>query len=265
MTGRFSGRVALITGAGSGLGRGTAIGFAGEGARVVAVDINQSSAQETATLIAAQGGDAIAVQADVSRPEDCERMVSTAVQTYGRLDIQFNNAGIGGDGQLLKDLPVEDWDRLIAVNLRGVFLGCKYAVPAMIAAGGGAIINTGSSLAQWDVIPGAVAYIAAKGGVIGITRALAIEVAGHGIRVNAVCPGIVDTPMSFSPDNELRRHQNALYDRFVQRIPLHRIGTPEDVAEAVMFFASDAAKHITGTTLLVDGGQTMMSWSNGQD
>ena len=261
---RFTDKVVIVTGAGSGIGRATAIAFAQAGASVAVVDINLEKAEGTAAEINGMSGNAQAIQADVAEESDWIKIVSQVKQKFGRINILFNNAGIGG-GKPLVDLDVADWDRLMAVNLRGVFLGCKTVLPALIESGGGAIVNMSSSTAGWDTIHGGGAYMASKAGVSQITKSLALEAAPHAIRVNAVCPGIIETRLSSAQAGADESAQDAFFDRFRQRIPLGRVGQPEDVASAVLFFASDEARHITGSTLLIDGGQTLQSWSNAPD
>jgi NAD(P)-dependent dehydrogenase (short-subunit alcohol dehydrogenase family) len=262
---RFDGKVVLVTGGGNGIGEATVQRFAHEGAQVVVVDIHPELAEKTVEEIQTNGGGAISIQADVAIADDVQRMIDTTMNHYGHLDVIFNNAGIGGGPDHLVDLSVEDWDRLISVNLRGVFLGCKFGLPAIIESGGDAIVNMGSSTAGWDVIYGGGAYMASKEGIAGITRNLALEAAPYGVRVNAVCPGIIETQLSFSQGGKEDAARREWFKRFSRRIPLRRVGLPEDVAAAVAFLASEDARHITGAQLLIDGGQTLQSWSNAPD
>jgi NAD(P)-dependent dehydrogenase (short-subunit alcohol dehydrogenase family) len=259
---RFEGKVALVTGGGSGIGRASVLRLAQEGADVAIVDIAGARAQQVAAEVESLGRRALVIEADVSVPEDNARMFATTMQHFGHLDVLFNNAGIGGGGTVVMEMEVEDWDRVIAVNLRGVFLGCKYGVPALTQSGGGAIVNMASSMSGWDTLQGGAAYMASKGGVAMLTKGLALEAAAYNIRVNAVCPGIIETPLSFDQGGMDDEVWQAWFKRFSQRIPLRRVGQPEDVAAVVAFLASDDARHVTGSLLLIDGGQTLQSWSN---
>lgn len=261
---RFEGKVALVTGGGGGIGRATALRFAQEGANLVLVDLNEESTEQVAEEIRALGREALVVLADVTDASDNERMVAETMRRFGRLDVVFNNAGIGGGDQQVATMAPEHWDRVLAVNLRGVFLGCKYSIPALIESGGGAIVNMGSSMAGWDTSAGGAAYMASKEGVVGLTKSLALQLAQYAIRVNAICPGVIQTRLNFYPEMD-EAEWEALYERFAKRIPLRRVGQPEDVAAAVAFLASDDARHITGSALLIDGGQTLQSWSNAPD
>lgn len=262
---RFSGKVVMVTGGGNGIGRASVLRFAQEGADVAIVDIDLQLARRTAVEVEALGRKALPIQADVAMEEDVRRMFDQTMAHYGQLNVLFNNAGIGGGPEHLVDLRVEDWDRLIAVNLRGIFLSCKFGLPALIQSHGDAIVNMGSSTAGWDVIYGGGAYMASKEGIAGITKNLALEAAPYGIRVNAVCPGIIETTLSFDQGGKESAARQEWFTRFSQRIPLRRVGQPEDVAAAVAFLASEDARHITGAQLLIDGGQTLQSWSNSPD
>ncbi len=259
---RFAGKVALVTGAGGALGRASAIRFAAEGARVVIADLDMERAQAVAAEI---GVEAIAVQADVTDLEDCKTMVQAARGAFGALDVVFANAGIGGAKTEFVDLPIEEWDRVMGVNLRGMVLTCKAAARALIDAGGGSIVLMGSSTGGWDTILGSGPYMMSKEAVKALARNLALELARYRIRVNAVCPGIIQTPLSFRQGTDDPDAWEGFFARFADRIPLRRVGKPEDVAATVAFLASDDARHITGTSLLIDGGQTLQSWSNAPD
>jgi NAD(P)-dependent dehydrogenase (short-subunit alcohol dehydrogenase family) len=261
---RFEGKVVLVTGGGSGIGRATVLRFAEEGADMVVVDIVEERARAVAAEVEALGRRALPVRADVSVVADVQRMIAATMKHFGHLDVMFNNAGIGGVSTLVVDMPVHDWDEVIAVNLRGIFLSCKYGIPALIESGGGAIVNMGSSTAGWDVLPESAPYMASKGGVHALTKNLALEVGGYGIRVNAVSPGIIQTKLSYEQGTDSTAAED-FFKRFKQRIPLRRVGQPEDVAATVAFLASDDARHITGSMLLIDGGQTLQSWSNAPD
>ncbi|MFI6905822.1 SDR family NAD(P)-dependent oxidoreductase [Nonomuraea sp. NPDC050394] len=240
----LDGKVAIVTGGASGIGRATAILFAKEGAKVVVADIDAAGARAVAEEI---GG--TAVPADVSQPEGCELIVRTAVETYGGLHVLFNNAGIIRRTTAL-DLDVEEWDRVMAVNVRSVFLMSKYAIPAMTE--GGSIVNTGSG---WGLKGGgnAISYCASKAAVVNMTRALAIDHAKAGIRVNSVNPGDTNTPMLRDEAKQLNEDW-AAFEKDAADRPMGRSGTPEEIAQAVLFLASDAASYITGSALVVDGG-----------
>jgi meso-butanediol dehydrogenase/(S,S)-butanediol dehydrogenase/diacetyl reductase len=243
-------RVAVITGAGSGIGAATALRFARAGARVIVSDVNDADGERVAAEIARAGGAAAYCRADIRDAGDVERLMATAAERFGALHVLFNNAGTGTYGPV-PDLAPETWDHILAVNLTGVFLCARAAIPHLRRAGGGAIVNTASISGLFGDY-GLAAYNASKGGVVTLTRAMAIDHARENIRVNAICPGPIDTPL-------LRQVLDALpgmEERYRESVPLGRIGTPEDVAEAALFLASDAARYITGTTLVVDGGIT---------
>lgn len=261
---RFENKVVLVTGGGGGIGRATVLRFAQEGADVVVVDRVEERARAVAQEVEALGQKALPVRADVSVVADVQAMIAAAMKHFGHLDVMFNNAGIGGTAGTVADMDVQTWDEVIAVNLRGVFLSCKYGIPALIESGGGAIVNMGSSTAGWDVLGESAPYMASKEGVHALTKNLALEVGGYGIRVNAISPGIIQTKLSYEQSSDTSATDN-FFKRFQQRIPLRRVGQPEDVAATVAFLASDDARHITGSMLLIDGGQTLQSWSNAPD
>ncbi len=250
---RFDGKVALITGAGSGIGRATALLFADEGAKVVVADYKPEDGQETVSRIKQRGGEATLVQADVSRAAEVEAMIAAAVSAYGRLDILHNNAGIFPRARPSDELSEELWDQVLDINLKGVWLGCKYAIPELVKAGGGAIVNT-ASLAGLRARAYHAAYVASKGGVVMLTKSLAIELAPHNIRVNCVCPGGVDTPMVRPPgltdEQVAERRQGTFND-----IPIARMAEPEEIGRAVLYLASEDASFVNGHALVVDGGQ----------
>ena len=257
---RFTDQVVVVTGGGSGIGRAAALRFASEGAKVVIADINPQGSQSVVKSISDSGGEAIGVPYDVSDEVDCQKIFADTEENFGRVDVVFANAGISGGG-LLENLPVKDWDRVIRVNLRGVFLTCKYAIPLMVRSRGRAIVTMASSMAGWDTSLEGSAYMASKEGVVGLTKNLALQLARYQIRVNAVCPGVIQTTLGFDSDTDPLVIEQK-YVRFKKRIPLRRVGQPDDVAASVAFLASEDARHITGATLLIDGGQTLQSWSN---
>lgn len=245
----FEGRVVLVTGASTGIGRATAIAFASAGARLMLGDIDKRSA-DTAASIVAGGGEARFVLTDVSDPESVRALVETTVQTYGRLDAAFNNAGLLPPTADFADMTVEDFDRTIAVDLRGVFLCLKYEIAAMLKTGGGAIVNT-ASVAGVVADPGMASYVAAKHGVVGLTKAAALDYATRNIRVNAVAPGLVATPMT----NRWLDDPN-FAAKLMQNSPIGRPAQPEEIAGTVLHLCSSVASFITGQTFVVDGGQT---------
>jgi NAD(P)-dependent dehydrogenase (short-subunit alcohol dehydrogenase family) len=250
--GALDGKVAIITGAGSGMGRETAILFAQEGANVVAADVDDDGGSETRSLIERDGGSARFVHADVSRAADVKDLVQAAVDAFGRLDIMFNNAGIEGDaGVPTADCTEENWDRIMGVNLKGVFLGMKYAIPELIRAGGGAIIST-ASLAGLVGVPGMPAYTASKGGVVQLTKAAALEYASHNIRINCICPGAVTTAMTARLAEQYRTTGRQRLTGV--RNPMSRSADPKEIARVALFLASDASSYMTGVALPVDGG-----------
>jgi len=249
MAERLEGKVALITGGASGIGQATALLFARERAKVVVADISGDGAERTARKIKDLGGEAISVEVDVSKERDVEAMVQKAVQSYGRLDCAFNNAGIEGQGAPTAECTEEDWLRVISVNLTGVWLCLKYEIAQMLKQGSGSIVNT-SSGAGLVGLPGAPAYVAAKHGVAGLTKSAALEYAKSGIRVNAVCPGFIRTPMV---ERVLDKGEFTETEAMEWQ-PLGRMGRPEEIAEAVTWLCSDAASFVTGLPMPVDGG-----------
>lgn len=249
---KLQGKVALITGAGAGIGRETSLLLAAEGASVVAVDVNLDAASKTVADIAAVGGAAIAVKADVSVDAACREMVATAESTFGRLDVMFNNAGIShADDDNAMTTTEEVWDLTFAINVKGVFLGCKYGIPAIMRAGGGSIINTASFVAIVGAATPQLAYTASKGAVLSMTRELAVIHAKENIRVNALCPGPLNTELLMkyldTPEKKNRR---------LVHIPMGRFGEAAEMAKAVLFLASDDSSFVTGTDFMVDGGLT---------
>jgi NAD(P)-dependent dehydrogenase (short-subunit alcohol dehydrogenase family) len=245
---RLKDKAALITGAGSGIGRQTALLFSQEGAAVACVDVNEHAARETAAMIK----NAIAVKADVSKARDCEQMVAAAEKQFGKLDVLFNNAGImhSNDDDAVSTSE-EVWDLTMDINAKGVFLGCKYGIPALKRAGGGSVINTASFVAKMGAATAQIAYTASKGAVLSMTRELAVIHARQNIRVNALCPGPLKTELLMSFLNTDAKKQRRLV-----HIPMGRFGEAEEIARAALYLASDDSSFVTGTEFLVDGGIT---------
>jgi len=251
MTEQFHSKVALVTGAGSGIGRASAQAFANAGASVVVADVVVAGGEETVQFIKKAGGEATFVQVDVSKASEVEALIRHAVEIYGRLDYAHNNAGIEGAAAGTIDHPEDVWDRVIAINLKGVWLCMKYEIPQMLKQGGGAIVNT-ASVAGLIGSAGTIAYTASKHGVVGLTRATALEFAKQGIRVNAVCPGVIRTAMVervMAADPNIEAQLIALE-------PVGRLAAPEEVAQAVIWLCSDASSFITGVPMPIDGGWT---------
>jgi NAD(P)-dependent dehydrogenase (short-subunit alcohol dehydrogenase family) len=253
MAGLLDGKAALVTGGGNGIGRAAALAFTREGARVAVADIEAASAAETVAMVNRQGGQAISCGGDLTDPAQVRAMIETVTATYGRLDCAFNNAGIApyqvnAMGEQTHEWADDAFDRMIAVNLKSVWLCMKHEIPRMLAQGGGAIVNT-ASIAGLIGLKRATAYVAAKHGVVGLTKTAALEYSENGIRVNAVCPGFITTRMT-----AITREQRA--DEITARTPLGRFGEPAEIAEMVVWLCSDRASYVTGSAYAVDGGWT---------
>jgi NAD(P)-dependent dehydrogenase (short-subunit alcohol dehydrogenase family) len=252
----FTDKVALITGGGGGIGRATALAFAKAGAKVVIVDSDAASGEATAGIIKQQGGEAKFIQADVTKSADVANYVSETLATYGKIDCFFNNAGIEGKVAHTADYDEAMFDQVIGVNVKGVFLGLRHVLPVLLKQQSGSVVNT-ASVAGLVATPGMPAYVASKHAVIGLTKTAAGEVARQGIRVNAVCPGPVDTRMIHSLEQQLNPNDPEMVSRKYQgAIPSGRYTTPEEIANMVLFLSSDLASNITGAQYVVDGGRT---------
>ncbi len=247
---KLEGKVAIVTGGAAGIGKATALLFAEEGAKVIVADRDEENGRRVAEQIIRSGGKGIFLPVDVSRPDEVEAMVRTVVETYGRLDVLHNNAGVEGERAPTADCTLENWDRVIGINLRGVFLGMKYGIPAMVKQGGGSIINT-ASVAGLVGVANMPAYCASKGGIIQLTKAAALEYRAQGIRVNVICPGGVQTPMlervgaATAGNNEGQAGQAATGGR---------VGQPEEIARLALFLASDDSSYCNGAPFAIDGG-----------
>jgi len=252
----FTGKIALVTGGGNGIGRATSAAFARHGAKVVVVDRDSAGAEATAGIIRQNGGEALAVTADVTKSADVKAYVKAAIDTFGRIDCFFNNAGIEGKVAPIAEYDEAVFDAVIGVNLKGVFLGLRHVLPEMIRQGSGAVVNT-ASVAGLVATPGMPAYVASKHAVIGLTKTAAGEVARKGIRVNAVCPGPVDTRMIHSLEEQLAPGDAAsVEERYKSAIPSGRYTTPEEIASMVLFLCSELSANTTGGQFVVDGGRT---------
>ncbi len=249
---RLEGKVSLITGAGSGMGKVAAELFASEGARVVLTDVDDEAGEAAARAIRDADGEATYVHADVSKDEDAAAMVRAAVDAYGRLDVLYNNAGVmlPDDGSV-HEMSEDIWDLTLAINVKGVAHGCKHGIPAMLASGGGSIVNVASFVAWLGAATSQTAYTASKGAVLAMTREIAVEYARRGIRCNALCPGPIDTPLLAELLSDPDRRQRRLV-----HIPMGRLGRAEELARAALFLASDDSSFMTGASLIVDGGIT---------
>lgn len=250
---KLAGKTALITGSGSGIGQAMATLFAKEGAKVAVADFSPEGGTETTRLITEAGGTAYFIQTDVTKSADVARAVQSVLDRWGKLDVLCNNAGIGVAATVVETTE-EDWDRVLDVDLKGTYLGCKYAIPHMITQGGGVIVNT-ASVAGIVGVMNRAAYCAAKAGVVGLTKSIAVDYVTHKIRVNAVCPGTVDSPwigriLSAQPDPVAERQ------RMVERQPMGRMGKPEEIAKAALYLACDDSEFVTGTAFIIDGGLT---------
>jgi NAD(P)-dependent dehydrogenase (short-subunit alcohol dehydrogenase family) len=252
----FNGKVALITGGGGGIGRATALGFALRGAKVMVVDADTASGQATADILTQRGAAAAFVQADVTQSGSVREYVRKTVEAYGRIDCFFNNAGIEGVVTPIQDYDEAVFDKVIAVNLKGVFLGMRHVLPVMIGQGGGAVVNT-ASVAGLFGGPGMPAYVASKHGVLGLTKVASSDVAGLGVRVNAVCPGPVETRMMRSLEAQRNPGDpEAVHKAYSATMPSGRYTLPEEVAGVVMYLCSDLSGNVTGTQIVVDGGRS---------
>jgi NAD(P)-dependent dehydrogenase (short-subunit alcohol dehydrogenase family) len=249
MINRLGGKVAIVTGASGGIGRATARALACEGAQVVVADVSESGGQETVNLINANGGSAFFVRTDVSKDDDVKAMVQRAVEQFGGIDLAFNNAGIEGVQAPAADFAEKDWNRVLSINLTGVWLCMKYEIPEMLKRGGGAIVNC-SSVAGLVGFPGIAPYVASKHGVVGLTKTAALDYATADIRINAICPGVIETEMIHRFTHEDPRAETQM----AEMAPVHRMGRPEEIADAVIWMLSDASSFTTGQAIAVDGG-----------
>jgi NAD(P)-dependent dehydrogenase (short-subunit alcohol dehydrogenase family) len=246
---RFEGKTAFITGAGSGIGRATAVAFAAEGARVVVTDRTEAALKETAEHVKAACAEVLAIACDVSKPEEVEAAVTQAVQVFGRIDCALNNAGVENKATPLHEIELQEWDRILDINLRGTFICIKHEIAQMVRQGGGVVVNT-SSGAGIRGVPGGAAYAASKHAIIGLTKSAALDYAKQNIRVNAVLPGNIATPM-------MDRFTGGDIQKAIDLEPVGRLGKPEEIAEAVLWMCSDLGGFVTGASIVVDGGWSL--------
>jgi NAD(P)-dependent dehydrogenase (short-subunit alcohol dehydrogenase family) len=251
--GFYKGKIAFVTGAGSGIGRAAALAFAREGASVTVADVSEQGGRETARLIEEKGGRALVVKCDVTRAADVKAALDETIEAFGRLDVAFNNAGVEQrDAAAMSEIGEDEWNRIMDINLRGVFLCMKYEIPLMLKQGGGAIVNTSSGAGVIGIKGGGV-YAAAKHGVIGLTKSAALDYAAQNIRINVVAPGYIATPMM----DRFTGGKPEGWEKITSEEPIGRVGKPEEIADAVIWLCSDAASFVVGHTLVVDGGQTV--------
>ncbi len=246
---RFTGKVAFVTGAASGIGRATALAFAAEGARVAILDLTTDTLKETGEAVRDAGGEVLAIACDVSVPEQVKAAVAQVVERFGRLDLAFNNAGVENKAQPLHEIELEEWDRILGINLRGAFVCMKHEIAQMLRQGGGVVVNTSSGAGIRGVAGGA-AYAASKHAIIGMTRSAALDYAKQNIRVNAVLPGNITTPM-------MDRFTGGDIQKAIDLEPVGRLGKPEEIAEAVLWMCSDLGGFVTGASIVVDGGWSL--------
>lgn len=259
----FSGKTVLVTGGAGAIGSTAARAFLTKGANILLADIDAGALQVVANALSAQGA-VETVTGDLGDATVAQKAVDAAISSFGSLDIIFNNAGISGKTAPVHLLEIDDWDTIVHTNLRSMFCVLKYGAARMVEADqGGAIVNMGSSMAGWDVLAGGAGYVSTKHAVVGLTKSAALDLAPHGIRVNAVCPGVIETALGVPGLRDNENDGQSAVQHFAQRIPSGRIGQPEDVAEVVLFLSSGAARHINGAAWLIDGGQTLQSFSNG--
>jgi NAD(P)-dependent dehydrogenase (short-subunit alcohol dehydrogenase family) len=254
---RFTGKVAVVTGAGGGIGRSTAEALAREEAQVALVDIKQELLDETVKAIVATGGEAIGIRADVSKVDDARRIADQTIAAFGGIDVLVNNAAIEIYGTVV-DTPEDEWDRVVAVNLRGVYLMSRFCIPSMVTGGGGSVVHV-ASVQAFTCLPRSAAYVATKGAVVALTRAMALDHAAEKVRVNCVCPGSIETPL-LREAAEQEADPGAMFAEWGRRHPIGRIGKPAEVAEVILFLASDQSSFVTGSPYLVDGALSAAAW-----